>query len=119
LIYHQPTGTGVKEWTPPSARERAVGINVRPQFSAELLLKPNEPASVANASCTLSTEKTKPISQFAVDSGRPTYIGRAAQGSYSVVHARPSRPSLRRSVSFMDSPNAAALDSTRSVLPLE
>jgi AraC-like DNA-binding protein len=38
LIYHQPAGTEVKEWTPPSARERAVGINVRPQFLSEMFM---------------------------------------------------------------------------------
>jgi AraC-like DNA-binding protein len=38
LIYYQPAGTEVREWTPPSAHERAVGINVRPHFLSAMFM---------------------------------------------------------------------------------
>jgi AraC-like DNA-binding protein len=38
LVYNQPTGVDIREWTAPSARERCVQIGVRPQFLIDTFL---------------------------------------------------------------------------------
>lgn len=38
LIYNQPTGVDIREWTAPRARERCVQIGVRPQFLIDTFL---------------------------------------------------------------------------------
>lgn len=41
LVYNQPTGVDLKEWTAPSAHERCVAITLRSSFLVENFLSPN------------------------------------------------------------------------------
>jgi AraC-like DNA-binding protein len=40
LVYNQPTGIDLQEWTAPSAHERCVAISVRPQFLLKNFFSP-------------------------------------------------------------------------------
>lgn len=40
LVYFQPLGTEMREWTAPSTHERCIAINVRAEYLAEQFLRP-------------------------------------------------------------------------------